>query len=198
MKNERPDRVDLRKKRMATDNHHNQEPTKEELQRQMEVSRDQLAKTVGEIKETVEEQYVAAKETITGVLDYREQFSKEPLVWSLGAVSAGFALGYTMGYAHKRSKGKKHSEIAAFADSLVEELSTVGTSMVMPSLNQKIEKLFGFNFSELLEEIGHDKKRGRRNPTKALPRKKRATVKKTKLKSSANHHTPIKRRTAKA
>ena len=169
---------------MATNNDHDHEPTKEELQRQMEASRDQLAKTVGEIKETVEEQYVAAKETITGVLDYREQFSKEPLVWSLGALSAGFALGYTMGYAHKRSKGskRKQSEIAAFADSLIKELSTVGNNTVMPSLNLKTEKLFGFNFSDLLDEIGHDKKSGSRKRTKALPPKKRAAVKKAKPK----------------
>jgi hypothetical protein len=157
------------------------EPTKEELQLQMEDSRERLAQTVGEIKETVEEQYIAAKETITGVLDYREEFSKEPLVWSLGALSAGFALGYTMGYAHKRTKGsKKQSEIAAFANSLMEELSTVGNNMVMPSLNPKIKKLFGFDFSDLLDEIGSGSKPRTRRRTKTLSKKKRATVKKKK------------------
>jgi len=159
---------------------HDQEPTKEELQLQMEDSRERLAQTVGEIKETVEEQYLAAKETITGVLDYREEFSKEPLVWSLGALSAGFALGYTMGYAHKNTKGsKQQSEIAAFANSLVEELSTVGNNMVMPSINEKIRKLFGFDFADLLDEIGSASKPKAVRRTKTV-KKKRATVKKKK------------------
>ncbi len=157
------------------------EPTKEELQLQMEDSRERLAQTVGEIKETVEEQYLAAKETITGVLDYREEFSKEPLVWSLGALSAGFALGYTMGYAHKKTKGsKQQSEITAFANSLVEELSTVGNNMVMPSINEKIKKLFGFDFADLLDEVGSHSKPKTRRRTKTVSSKKRVTVKKKK------------------
>ena len=85
----------------------NREPTKRELQRQMQRTRESLAETIGEIKDTVEHEYVAAKETVSGVLDYREQFKEEPLVWSLGALSAGFALGYTLGYAHKNTKGGK-------------------------------------------------------------------------------------------
>ena len=160
--------------------------TKDELQRQMEASREQLAKTVGEIKETVEEQYVAAKETITGVLDYREQFSKEPLVWSLGALSAGFALGYTMGYAHKKTKGgKKQSEIAAFANSLIEELSTVGNNMVMPSLNLKIQKLLGVDFSDLLDEIGGHKKAVKRKRARTPSKTKRVAAKKATGKRKA-------------
>src|SRR5687767_1679760 len=81
------------------------EPTKQELERQMQLTRESLAETIGEIKETVEHEYTAAKKTVTGVLDYREQFKNEPLVWSLGALSAGFALGYTLGYAHKKKGG---------------------------------------------------------------------------------------------
>lgn len=151
----------------------------------MDASREQLAKTVGEIKDTVEEQYVAAKETISGVLDYREQFSQEPLVWSLGALSAGFALGYTMGYAHKKTKGsKKQSEIAAFANGLVEELSTVGNNMVMPSLNLKMQKLFGIDFSALLDEIKGDNKGKATRRRKTTSRKKPVTIKKTKAKSA--------------
>lgn len=147
-------------------------------------SREQLAKTVGEIKETVEEQYLAAKETITGVLDYREQFAKEPLVWSLGALSAGFALGYTMGYAHKRTgrNKKNQSEIAAFANGLVEELSTVGNQLVMPSLNLKIKELFGFDFTNLLTEIGSNTKGKTGGRKKTGTKKKRTTVKKARTK----------------
>lgn len=74
----------------------------------MEETRESLSQTVKEIKDTVGEQVASVKETVSGVLDYREQFQKEPMVWSLGALSAGFALGYTIGYAHKHTKGAKN------------------------------------------------------------------------------------------
>lgn len=146
------------------------EPTKRELERQMERTRESLAETIGEIKETVEHEYAAAKQTVSGVLDYREQFKDEPLVWSLGALSAGFALGYTLGYAHKNTKGGKQSPMVAFADSMVDELSTMGQSLVMPALNLKIKELFGFDFSELLSEMGQTKK----SSSRKTPAKRRA------------------------
>src|ERR1041385_5728652 len=82
-------------------------PSKRELQRQMEKTRESVSETVEEIKETVNQQVAVAKKTVSSVLDYREQFQNEPLVWSLGALSAGFALGYTMGYAHKETQGSR-------------------------------------------------------------------------------------------
>lgn len=63
------------------------EPSKRELQRQMQRTRESLAETVNEIKDTVDEEYRSVKRTVSGVLDYREQFKDEPLVWSLGALS---------------------------------------------------------------------------------------------------------------
>jgi hypothetical protein len=69
----------------------NHEPTKRELQDQMERTRESLADTVAEIKDTVEHEVRAVKKSVSGVLDYREEFQKEPLVWSLGALSAGYA-----------------------------------------------------------------------------------------------------------
>ncbi|MGH8563189.1 MAG: hypothetical protein ACREXW_03560 [Gammaproteobacteria bacterium] len=131
-----------------------------QLQRQMEEARESISRTVEEIKDTAEDQYESVKETVSGVLDYREEFQKDPIVWSVGALSAGFALGYTLGYAHKNTKpaGRKRSEAAAFADSLVDELSAVGDNLVMPSLNAKIKRLFGFDLSDMLEEIGGARK----------------------------------------
>ena len=152
-------------------------PTKTELQRQLRETRASMTETVEDIKEIATEQYKSVKETVDGVLNFREQFQNEPLVWSLGALSAGFALGYTMGYAHKEMKGSKgkHSEVSAFANSLVDELSTVGKSMVMPNLNVRIKKLFGFDFSDLLEEIGDaGKSIGRKPATRKLGKKKKA------------------------
>jgi hypothetical protein len=158
------------------------EPTKGELERQMALTRESLAETIGEIKETVEQEFASAKQTVSGVLDYREQFKNEPLVWSLGALSAGFALGYTLGYAHKNTKHGSQSPLIAFADSMVDELSTVGQGFVMPALNVKIRELFGFDFSELLRDMSRTKKNGR----KKLPTKRRAA------KTSSRKVTPKK------
>lgn len=136
------------------------EPDKAELERQMEETRESLSQTVQEIKETVSDQVASVKKTVDGVLDYREQFKEEPMVWSLGALSAGFALGYTLGYAHKNIKGARaKSEVAAFANTLATELSTVGQTMVMPALSAKIKDLFGFDFAELLDEMSGKPKR---------------------------------------
>ena len=160
------------------------QPSKRELQKEMEKTRQSVSETVGEIKDTVNEQIAVAKRTVSGVLDYREEFKKEPLVWSLGALSAGFAVGYTMGYAHRETKGaRKKSEVAAFANSMVEELSGVGNSLVMPALNSRIKELFGFDFGDALKSIqkankGKPKRSRTRKTTgrpkrKALPAKSR-------------------------
>jgi len=180
--------------------------TKAQLQRRMEETRESISQTVEEIKETVTEQYETVRETVSGVLDYREQFQKDPLVWSVGALSAGFALGYTLGYAHKNAHaaGHKHSQLASFADSLVDELSTVGNSLIMPTLNLKIKELFGFDFSELLEEMGHIRQ-GSQTGTKPVRSRKAATKKRVKTsagknarKSAAQKRSTKKRRARKS
>lgn len=151
------------------------EPGKAELERQLAETRESLAQTVHEIKETVTGQYEAVRDSVSGVIDYREQFQKEPLVWSLGALSAGFALGYTLGYAHKNSRASKarHSQIAAFAESMASELSSVGKTFVMPTLNYKIKELFGFDFADVLESMGQAKGvRPKRKTSKRLPKKR--------------------------
>jgi hypothetical protein len=145
----------------------------------MDEARGSISETVAEIKDTVEEKVESVKETVAGVTEWREQFQKEPLVWSLGALAAGFALGYTLGYAHENTKtGRKRSEIARFADSIVDELSTVGQGLVMPRLNSQIKQLFGFDLSDLLGEIGADKKRRPTRKRSRKPATKRTATKK--------------------
>src|SRR5215470_8045192 len=69
-----------------------EEPSKEELQRRLGEARDSISNTVTEIKETVANQVQAVKDT----LDWREQFKKRPVAWSLGAAGTGFALGWCL------------------------------------------------------------------------------------------------------
>jgi hypothetical protein len=173
--------------------------TKAQLQQRMEETRESISQTVEEIKETVTEQYETVKDTVSGVLDYREQFQKDPLVWSIGALSAGFALGYTLGYAHKdaHAAGHKHSQIASFADSLVDELSTVGKSLVMPTLNIKLKELFGFDFSELLEEVGHIRQSSGTETEETKPVRSGKAATKKRVKSSARKSAAQKRSTKK-
>jgi hypothetical protein len=148
--------------------------SKKELQHEMAKTRESVSETVDEIKHRVSQQYEAARETVAGVLDYRKEFQKEPLVWSLGALSAGFALGFTMGYAHKEMKGGKNkSELVAFTNSLVDELSVVGNSLVMPTLNARISEMFGFNFSDVLDSIGKARKK---TPRRKAPKKAHARI----------------------
>jgi hypothetical protein len=117
-----------------------------------------LRDTVGQIQDVAEQKYQTVKETVSDVLDYRDEFQKEPVIWSLGALSAGFALGYTVGYSHKVAKSKKGSQVARFADSVVDELSHVGQRLVLPELNAKITDLFGFDFTSLLQQMRGSKK----------------------------------------
>lgn len=148
------------------------EPSKKQLQRQMARTRESLAETVGELKETVEKEVGVVKRGVSNVMNFRDEFQKDPIVWSLGALSAGFALGYTVGYAHKNSKRGKQNEIAAFADTMIDQISTMGQGMILPVLDAKIRELFGVDFSAMLEEAG-----SATNPT---PRTRRRVQKSTK------------------
>jgi hypothetical protein len=159
-------------------------PNKQQLERQIGRTRESLAETVEEIKETAEQGYASVKQTVSGVLDYREEFQKDPLVWSLGALSAGFALGYAVGYAHKFSTKKaKNSQVAQFTDRMVNEVSKLGQSLVVPALGTKMREFFGFDFGELLRDMSGSKK--------SRPRK-RATATR-RLRSGARTSTGPKR-----
>jgi len=68
--------------------------TKAELQRRMEEARESITQTVTEIKDTVTQQYQQVKDTISDSLDWREQYRRRPLPFTVGAVGAGALLGY--------------------------------------------------------------------------------------------------------
>jgi hypothetical protein len=169
---------------MAEQTPSSEERQKKELQHKIVETRDSLRDTVGQIQDRAEQKYQTVKETVSNVLDYRDEFQKEPVIWSLGALSAGFALGYTVGYSHKVAKGKKASQIARFADSVVNELSNVGQRLVLPELNAKITELFGFDFAGLLQQM-----RGSKGATKTKRLKSggaRKTAKRTRRRKASS------------
>jgi hypothetical protein len=77
------------------------DPTKAELQRRMEEARESITQTVSEIKDTVVTQYQQVKETINDTLDWREQYRRHTLPFTVGAFAAGALLGYGVGGAFR-------------------------------------------------------------------------------------------------
>jgi hypothetical protein len=80
--------------RASADRDDDDEPSKEELQRRMEEARETITQTVTEIKETVTNQYYSMTETVSDALDWRHHFRKNPVAFSVGALSVGFLVGY--------------------------------------------------------------------------------------------------------
>src|SRR5262249_30407741 len=89
-----------------------EEPSKEELQRRLNETRDSITHTVTEIKETVANQVQAMKDT----LDWREQFKKRPVVWSAAALGTGFATGYCIAAFVKGDRSEYDSAIDRFGE----------------------------------------------------------------------------------
>ena len=81
----------------ATEHEGGEDSTKEELQRRMEEARESITQTVTEIKETVATQYQNVRTTINESLDWREQFRRRPLPFTIGALGVGVVLGYSIG-----------------------------------------------------------------------------------------------------
>ena len=73
------------------------EPTKEQLQRRMEEARESITQTVNDIKETVANKYEDVRETISQTLDWREQYRRRPVAFTVGAVGVGALLGFAVG-----------------------------------------------------------------------------------------------------
>lgn len=88
-----------------------EEPSKEELQRRLDVTRDSISQTVTEIKDTVANQVQAVKES----LDWREQFKKRPVAWSAGAAGLGFVVGYGVAAAVKGDSRAANNEVDYYA-----------------------------------------------------------------------------------
>jgi hypothetical protein len=83
------------------------DPTKADLQRRMEEARESITQTVTEIKDTVVTQYQQVRETISDTLDWREQYKRHTLPFTVGAFAAGALIGYTAMGAFKGGGGEE-------------------------------------------------------------------------------------------
>lgn len=166
------------------------EPTKAELQRQMEEARESITETVAEIRETVSQQYdevrdriETAKETVTELLDWREQFTKNPMAWGAGAVSVGILIGIGLSRTFDdtpKGRRRRQTEVADIAGTLLERLSHIGDA-VLPTISASLKEMFGIDLTEYLHPPPPPKKLAARKTAK-----KRATKKKSSKKADGN------------
>ncbi|HYY58350.1 MAG TPA: hypothetical protein VE842_13535 [Pyrinomonadaceae bacterium] len=173
-------------------------PSKAALQRRMEETRESISQTVDEIKDTVSEQYETVKETVGEVLDWKEQFQKNPLVWGIGAVAVGLAVGYSMALLRQGDRHSSHrrrgSQADDFTDTVFDGLATLGQSYILPAVTHKVKELFGVDITE--ELLGHTRRRmmpgagarkngGRKRAAKKSGAKKKAAPKRAAKKQGA-------------
>ena len=83
--------------------------TKAALQRRMEEARESISQTVTEIKDTVVTQYQQVKDNISDTLDWREQYRRHTLPFTLTAFAVGTFVGYTVMGAFK-GEGDEYEE----------------------------------------------------------------------------------------
>ncbi|HEX6622431.1 MAG TPA: hypothetical protein VF064_01870 [Pyrinomonadaceae bacterium] len=163
------------------------EPSKQELQQQMEATRDSISETVAEIREVVSQQYDEVKETYESVkegvdeaLDWREKFSENPVVWGAGAVSVGILIGIGLAqtFEDEDARGsRRKSKAAGAAGYLVGELSGFADA-VLPTISGKVKELFGL---DLAAYLGEARERARlKGATERGARKKSAAKRSSK------------------
>ena len=120
--------------------------SKEQLQRRMEEARESISQTVDEIKDTVVHQYEQVKEK----LDWHEQYKKRPVAWSLGAVGAGFLVGYGLAAMVKgngRANGQENSYESPESDvrPLVSSARSQDESKSRPGIVQRVKASPAYN-----------------------------------------------------
>jgi hypothetical protein len=177
------------------------EPTKAQLQRRMKEAREDITQTVEEIKDTVTESYESVKETVSDALDWREQFRKHSIAWSLGALAVGYIVGNGLAAslhdATPKKKGRKSNglldEVYALGERLSDEFADVTQTVLLPALSKKIKDKFGIDLSERLLASAPQKR------TTSAPKRttKKSATKKAGGKKSGAKKRPSGKRAAK-
>ncbi|HEU4597331.1 MAG TPA: hypothetical protein VFS10_19530 [Pyrinomonadaceae bacterium] len=189
----------------ASDAVASENPTKAELQRRMDEARDSITETVSEIKtvvahqyEEVRDTYETVKEGVGEVLDWREQFERNPVVWGAGAVSVGILIG--VGLAHlfdeeegKRGRGK--SKEAGTGERLISELTGLADA-VLPTISGKIKELFGLDLDDYMRRA-REKRPAPPPPPKRLVSKGAAKKRAAKKRAAAKRPASAKKAAAK-
>jgi len=164
--------------------------SKRELRRQLDETRARVSETVAEIKSVVAHQYEEVRETVESVkegvgevLDWREQFERNPLVWGAGAVSVGILIGFGIARAFDEADEKGRKKQTSKAAHMVAELGGLA-EVVLPTISGKVKELFGLDLDAYLRAAHNERRRparkqlaAKRVATKKRAAKKRATPK---------------------
>lgn len=162
----------------------------------MAEAREEISETMAEIKDTVTEQYESVKETVAETFDWRAQFRKHTVAWSLGALAAGFIVGNGIAASLEdatKKRGRKSegllSELYALGENLSHELAGVTETFLLPALAAKIKDKFGIDVSSKLAGLmsaSHQTKRTtKKRPAKPASSKKSAAKKRAPSKKAA-------------
>jgi hypothetical protein len=181
-----------RRTRAAAGGDEAEDASKAQLQKRIEETRDSISQTVEEIKETVTDQYEAVKETVADVIGWNEEFSKNPVVWGLGAMSVGLILGYSIAVVRqdndKPASRSKRARTDSGADNFFDSLSRVGMNFVLPAVTHKIKDVFGVDLSQQLLGLTSSE------PERRAPRttKRKSSAKRGAKKSASKRRTTKK------
>lgn len=174
------------------------EVSKAQLQRRIEETRESITQTVEEIKETVSDQYEAVKETVTDVIGWNEEFSKNPVVWGLGAMSVGLIIGYSIAVVRQsedKPSSRRRSRSDSSTDNFFDSLSRVGMTFVLPAVTNKIRDVFGVDLSQQL--LGLTSGQPERRETRTSRRGGAKSSKKRGAKKSSSKRRATKKSGAK-
>lgn|GEM_PF-3237878 len=175
-----------------------EDSTKVELQRQMEEARESISQTVTEIKETVTDQYESVKETVAQTFDWREQFRRHPVEWSIGALVVGLAVGYKVADTLEETKAfeRLHDALEPLVARIAGGMSDIGdwltdqlprvedvivptlVASATPVLLAQLNDLLGLDLGDIFKGSGGKKAKGKSSKGK----RKKASAKKGKRK----------------
>ena len=137
--------------------------SKQELQRRMDETRDSISETVAEIKTVVAQQYEEVRERVetvregvSEVLDWREQFDRNPVVWGAGAVSVGILIGIGLSRAFDDDDepargGRRQPREPNAGQRLMGELTGLADA-VLPTISAHVKDLFGLDLDAYLRQ----------------------------------------------
>jgi len=140
----------------------------------------------------VRERVETVREGVGEVLDWRDQFERNPVVWGAGAVSVGILIGIGLAHAfddddEPPARGRRAREPGA-GQRLMGELTGLADA-VLPTISGKIKEMFGLDLAAYLHET-----RSRR-PLPAAPAK-RSRAKKGAKKGGTKKGAAAKKRVA--
>ncbi|HKQ51461.1 MAG TPA: hypothetical protein VJT74_03775 [Pyrinomonadaceae bacterium] len=128
--------------------------------------------------------------------DWRAQFRKHSVAWSLGALAVGYVVGTGLAAAlkdtTKEQKGRKShgllDDLYSYGEMLAEEFSGAAQTVLLPLINKKIKDTLGIDLSDKLPATRAARAAAGKRPAKKAAKKsaaKKGAAKKRAAKKGA-------------